>query len=769
MLKNIIVILQRSIKKIIFEWNNTKTIVLFFVLFFVFIVETLFTYTVLDYNYYTKLADGQQIGKVTVPVNRGTIHSGWDRSIVMATSLHLYDLAIDPQMKWDKQKLADFLTDIVYTEICEWKTSKDCESSLSRYLKVLEIEDFENDEDFVKKKIADRIISRLVQTKVTSALIDKELNKEEIESIKSLHIPGLYPTDTHLYVNPEEFNNNDSNVAKLAPILNLEEEVVKNLTRKRDLRYVAIINKLSIESSDYIEQYIKEESDAIQKWVLDPENSIGSFFIMTPTPNRYYPEGSLAAQIIGFVDNNGVGNYWIEWYFNDILKWNNWEIISRKDTRWRIIDTISLNEEDLLWEWVEIHLTIDRNIQKKVEEILALWVRKYLANRWMVTIMNPHTWEVIAMANFPTFDLNNYWDVYELEKVKYTHFPNPATDLWGHPVFVEDTINGEKFYYDNKEILLREATREELWDMALVKYRYKNADGAWVYRNNTISSLFEPGSIIKPLTVAIWIDTWEIDVKDMYNDEWFVRIDNFKIKNVSRSCLWYNSFQNALNWSCNVWMIRIAQKYGRVISHQYLKDFWIWELTWIELQWEANANLEDWEKWSTAWLFTRSYWLWISLTQLQMAAAYNVLANWWVYMKPKIIDKIVYPDWKVIEYKPEEVRRVIKESTSRKIIDAMYDGTRNGIGLWEAWKIEWYRFALKSWTAQIAYKGKYETWPASTVASFAWFGPIEDPQFVMVVTLDRPRTSDFWDSTSAKIWQEISEYLVDYLEIPKRK
>lgn len=769
MSENILKRIWYKIKKIIREWDATKTIVLFFVLFFIAIIETLFKYTVLDHEYYMALADQQQIWKVIVPVNRGTIHSGWDRNVVLATSLHLYDLAIDPQMEWDKQKLADFLTDIVYDELCLGKTEKECESALSRYLRVLEVEDFEYDEKFIKGILSEKIITKLLQTKVTSVLIDKELKEEDIEAIKKLHIQWLYPTDTHLYINPEEFDNNEINITKLAPILNIEIEDLTNLTRKRDLRYVPIINRLSIEKSDYIKNYLSEEKDAINKWVLDKEKSINKFFILTPNPNRYYPEWSLAAQVIGFVDNNWVWNYWIEWYFNDILKWNNWEIVSRKDTSGRIIDTISLNEQDLLWEWIEIHLTIDRNIQKKVEEKLEEWVHKYLANAWRVIVMDPHTWDVLAMANYPTFDLNNYWDVYELEKVSYAKFPNPATDLLGHPVFVEDTENWDKFYYDNKEILLREATREELADMALVKYRYKNREWAWVYRNNVISALYEPGSIIKPLTVAIWIDTWEIKPTDMYKDEWYVNIDQFKIKNVSSRCLGYNSFQHALNWSCNVWMIRIAQKYGRIISYQYLKDFGIWELTWIELQWEANSTLEDWEKWSTAGLFTRSYWLWISLTQLQMAAAYNVLANWWVYMKPKIIDKIVFPDWKVIQYKPEQVRRVIKESTSRIMIDAMYDGTHNWLGLWEAWKIDWYRFALKSWTAQIAYRWKYEKWAASTIASFAWFWPIEDPKFVMVVTLERPRTSDYWDSTSAKIWQEIWTYLVDYMEIPKRK
>jgi cell division protein FtsI/penicillin-binding protein 2 len=87
--------------------------------------------------------------------------------------------------------------------------------------------------------------------------------------------------------------------------LNIEAEELKNLTKKRNLKYIPIINRLSIEHSDYIQSYIKEERDAVSKGVLAKGDSINSFFILTPTPNRYYPEGNLASQIIGFVDNSG--------------------------------------------------------------------------------------------------------------------------------------------------------------------------------------------------------------------------------------------------------------------------------------------------------------------------------------------------------------------------------------------------------------------------------------------------------------------------------
>lgn len=763
-LKNIKV--NYKIKKILNRWTSIHTIVAFFVLFFLTIVKTLFSYTVLNYDYYNWLADSQQIWKVTVPVNRWTILSWWDRQTVLWTSLHLYDLAIDPQVVWDKEKLSNFLVDIVYNESCLNKKKSLCKSNILKYLKILDIDNYEDNEIYIKKLLKDKIVSKLIQNKVTSVMIDKELNTQEISQIKKLNLAWLYPWDKYLYINPEEFDNNDENIKKLSKIVWTNEEKLKNLTKKRELRYIPIANKLSINSSEYILDYIKDEKEAIDRWILLKDKSISWFFIMNPLPSRYYPEWNLASQIIWFVDNAWVWNYWLEWYFNNILKWNNWEIISRKDVNGRIIDPISLNQKDLIWEGVEIFTTIDRNIQSKVEQILEAWVKKYRANKWSIIVMDPKTWNILAMANYPTYDLNNFWDVYEIEKVKYSDFPNPSTDLLGFPIYVEDNNIWTKFIYNNKEILLREASREELWDMALVKYRYKNWYWSNVYQNDIISALYEPGSVMKTITVAAWIDSWEINKNSMYQDNWFIEIDNFKISNIAEQCKWYNSFWNALNFSCNVWMIRIAQKVWKVLMYQYFDEFWFSNPTWIDLQWEVTSTIEPWEKWSTAGLFTRSYWLWISITQLQLASAYNVIANWWVYMKPKIIDKIVYPDWREVVYKTEEQRRVVKESTSKIVTYMLYDWTVNWVA--KNWAVKWYNLAAKSWTAQIAYKWKYENWAWSTVWTFAWFWPIEDPKFTIIVKLERIRTSMYGWETSWFIFADVSKYLFDYYKIPKK-
>jgi len=743
----------------------------FFFVFFLAIIWETFSYTVLNYNFYTDLAYKQQVGEVKVPVTRGTIYSAPNLSIqdgtVFSTSVDLNDLAIDPQIEWDKQKLTLFLTNILYKEMCYLRSEKDCYNDMLRFLKVLEIPDFQSEESAVKEKILERVQQRVSQDKITSVKLRDALSPEEEQIIFSWNIQGVYPSEIGLYVNPEELTQKDIFADYYQNLFWGNTEDILYSIRQRDLRYIPIFQRLSLIGSDEILQYIEEESQALRQGVLEKEESIGGFIILTPHAQRIYPERTIAAQIIWFLDNAGKWHYGLEGYFDDLLKGNPGEQVNKKDIQGRAIDPISLEEDDI-WalEWVDIHTTIDRNIQKTVERILEEGVKKYGANKGTVVIMDPFTGRVLSLANYPSFDPNNPGEVYELKKVNYGEYPNPETDLLGKTVFVEDVERGQWFIYNGSKIFLREAEREEYTDYSKTKYIYKNNFGAGVYQNDAISSLYEPWSIMKSITVATGIDTGEIKPYDMYTDQGKLTIDNFTISNVDKECLGYNSFLHALNFSCNVWMIRIVQKIGKALTYKYLMDFGFWEVTGITLDGEVSSKIDPYEKWPTSKLLTTSYGLWVTVTPLQMAAAYSVIANGGIYMKPYIVDKITFADGKEIIFKPEAERRVLKESTSEIVIKMLIDGVENWVA--KAGAVPWYSVAGKTGTSQIVYKWKYEQGVGSTNGSFAWFVPAEDPKFVMIVKLERPRSSQYGGSTSAYMFSDIAKELLDYYSIPKK-
>jgi len=738
----------------------------FFVIFFSIITLKVFSYTVLNYSFYKNLADKQQIWKVSIPVTRWNIYSSVNGWTILATSVNLNDLAIDPMIKWDKKALANFLKDILYKQICYLKTDKECYDWISKFIKVLEITDFEYNEVYEKKIILDYLYKKIQRTKVRSVLVEKELDSEKITLIESYKFKWVYISWNALYINPEEIINTDLVSEKISKIIWWNIADFKHYIRKRDLRYIPIYNKISITISEEIKKYLSEEKYAIKKWILNKSKSFWWFIILKPNPHRFYPENNIASQIVWFTDSAWNWHYWIEWEFNLTLRWQKSFVKSKKDINGRVIDPFSLWKDSSTMKGVDIYTTIDRNIQKKAEKLIKDWVIKYRANKWSMVILEPKTWKIIAMANYPSYNPNNPWYVYELEKINYVKYPNLETDLLGMPILVEDIERWKEFLYNSKKIYLRMANKADLSDYSLTKYKYKNNYWAGVYKNDIISSLYEPGSIMKAVTVSIWIDTQEINKYSMYMDKWELDIDTFKIKNVSRKCLGYHSFGHALNYSCNVWMIRIAQRYWKALAYEYLKNFWFSENTWISLDWEVSSKLENYEKWSRAKLFTSSYWLGISVTPLQMATAYSVIANWWVYIVPRIIDHIVYPNGKIIKYKPELLRRVIKKSTSDTMIKMLVSSIENWVA-WH-WKVEWYTLAWKTWTSPIATKWKYEKWVGTTIASFAWFWPAEDPKFVIIIKLDRPRTVQYWWNSSAFIYKDMAWYLLDYLGIPKK-
>jgi cell division protein FtsI/penicillin-binding protein 2 len=595
------------------------------------------------------------------------------------------------------------------------------------------------------------------------------LEKDAIEKILDLHYKWIYINNWNLYVNPEEIENRKILARKIAKIISFPEETVFYLIRKRKIKYIHILSKLSIDESSKLENFLKDERVSLGKWYIKEKEAISTFIILIPHHHRFYPENRIWSQIIWFVDKQWEWHYWVEWYYNEILKWEAWEIVSRKDIKWRIINPVDLDKWIIEREWAIIYTTINRNIQKNVEKILKRWVKKYKANKWSILIMDPKTWKIITMANYPSFDTNYPGEVYELEIVRNEDYANLWNQLIWKWVFVEDKIKWKTFFYQWKKILLRKATREELWNEELKKYKYKNDFGSFVYRNSIISDIYEPGSIMKAITMAIWIDSWEITRNTYYQNSWPIKIDQFPISDIAHQCRWYHTFSRAINYSCNVWMVRIAQKIWKALLYNYLSDFWFWKSTEITLDWEVVAPMKNYGKWSNAQLYTTSYWLWINVTQLQMWVAYSALANWGLILRPQIIDKIDFRDNKIIKFKKEIIRRAIDEKTSQVMIDVLV----NSIEKWVAknWKVEWYLLAWKTWTAQIAYKWTYEDkdMPWATNASFAWFWPAQDPKFVIIVKLVRPRTNNYWGLTSAYVFADVAKYLLNYYKIPKVK
>jgi cell division protein FtsI/penicillin-binding protein 2 len=215
-------------------------------------------------------------------------------------------------------------------------------------------------------------------------------------------------------------------------------------------------------------------------------------------------------------------------------------------------------------------------------------------------------------------------------------------------------------------------------------------------------------------------------------------------------------------------MINIVEKIGRSLFAQYLVDFGFNGKSNLSIEGEVYAQIPPYEKWPRAQFFNMSFGQGVSVTMLQMAAAYSVLANGGIYMQPYIIESMTYPDGKKIETVPTPVRRVIKESTSKQVTAMLVDGVRNGFA--KDGSVPGYTLAGKTWTSQIPGKWWYEPGEAGrTITSFWGYGPAVNPRFVLIVRLDRPRSSQWSEATSSPTWQAAAKYLLEYYKVPKNK
>ncbi|MBC7498207.1 penicillin-binding protein 2 [Candidatus Gracilibacteria bacterium] len=786
MKKNLEILISRLIRYII---HLDRIAILWYMLvaWIGIILVTTFGYTVLDHTYFARAAEKQQKATIKNPVSRGNIlSSNVSLHGILGVSTNLGTLAIDPTQSGSMTRLLPFLSDIVYRDSCEGRLMVDCIVGIGNYTRI----DLTGEKGLSEEKLKDQIeayIQTRISTPIESILIKEALDESTITQITDIGEPALFFVVNNLYVNPTKVTNSGALASRLSTILGVSSDSLEPLFVVRKRRHLEILRKMNIISRDIIKKRIDIEKAALNNiptkdhareiWTLD--NAVFPFLKIEDNLVRYYPEGQALGQITGYVDTEGKGRYGIEGYFEDDLQGESPIQYITKDIQGRPIRDYASSGSMILKNGIDVTLTVDRNIQKEISKRLESAVTRFRANRGSVVVMDPTTGAVIAMVNYPNYDPNNYTNVYDMEPVLYVNYPNPSIDLFGYPLFIVDSGSGSTLStnIDGKRIKMRSATEDEVANFAITKYKFKNGFGVGNYKNDVVGSLYEPGSVFKAVTVAIGLDTGEIHPDDRYYDRGYVELDlgggiKQRISNIAHQCLGNNTYSNAVNWSCNVGMINIIEKIGRSLFSRYVSDFGFGQKTNITIDGEVFSQISNYEKWSRIQFFTMSFGQGINATLLQMAAAYSVLANGGVYMQPYIVERIAYPNGKIIDSVPTPVRRVIKEETSKTITAMLVDSVKYGFA--KRGGVAGYLIAGKTGTSQIPYRGTYENIYfkqdiGHTITSYGGYAPAYNPKFVLMVSIERPRTGIYSETTSSALFSEIAEYLLGYYKIPKNK
>lgn len=454
-----------------------------------------------------------------------------------------------------------------------------------------------------------------------------------------------------------------------------------------------------------------EKMSAFQEMTKDPETGAslrGVWF--EDEYRREYPNGSLASDVVGFTTNDNVGTYGLEEFYND-------ELCGINGREYGYLNEDSNLERTTIpaRDGNNLHLAIDSNIQSIVEKYLKVYNEEFKDNfrpgngaeNVGCIIMEVNTGRIIAMADYPGFNLND---------------PRNTASLIGMPVV------------DNNGVRTGESVTQEILDGLDDAAMYQQLNALW--KNFCISYTYEPGSVSKPFTVAAALEDGAIKGTESYNCEGFLHVGDHNI-----SC--HQTFgdgtltvQQGIERSCNVVLMNVAFKLGKDRFVDYQRLFGMGLKTNVDLAGEARTASMVYTKDNIGPtdLATNSFGQSFNATMIQMITGFCSLINGGYYYEPHIVDKITTADGATIEnIEPRVLKRTISQATSDKVREYCNTVVSGEKGTGKTARPAGYMIGGKTGTAETLPRGNDEY-----VVSFMGYAPVDDPQIAIYVVVDRP-------------------------------
>jgi cell division protein FtsI/penicillin-binding protein 2 len=305
--------------------------------------------------------------------------------------------------------------------------------------------------------------------------------------------------------------------------------------------------------------------------------------------------------------------------------------------------------------------------------------------------------------------------------------------------------------------------------LAMVNYpdfdpnNYSQVESISMFNNQAILHTYEPGSIFKAITMAAALDLDKVNPDTKYYDEGFVKVDRFTIRNVDGKANEWQTMTQVLEKSLNTGAIFAANEVGNRDFLDYVKKFGFGERTGIELAGETLGDISSLEILNDVYTFTASFGQGITVTPIQMITAFGAIANDGKLMKPYLVDEIIDHEGKSTKILPQQIRQVISPRAAI-LLKAMLVSVINS-GHSKMAGVKGYHLAGKTGTAQVSDEGGGYSEDRFN-HSFVGFGPVDDPEFVILIKLNNPQGARFASESTAPIFRKLSEFILKYYEIP---
>jgi cell division protein FtsI (penicillin-binding protein 3) len=349
----------------------------------------------------------------------------------------------------------------------------------------------------------------------------------------------------------------------------------------------------------------------------------------------------------------------------------------------------------------DLVLTIDSSVQRIVEEVLAETIKEQDATGGTIIVQDPNTGAILGMASYPSYDPNQF---------------NRVSD-------------------------------------------------AQLFSNPAISSIYEPGSTIKAMVLAIGLEAGVIEPHTVHPGGPYRELPGGeRVYNATLMDFGPETMTEVLEHSSNVGAMFVAEQLGENNMYRGLTAFGFKEATGIDLHGEESGifPMPGDASWTLSNLYTNSFGQGMAITPIQLVNATSAMANGGLLLTPYLVEEVRHPDGRVDATAPEEIRRVISEETSRSITTMLTSVVDAGQ---EVYGVPGYDIAAKTGTAQIpSVEGGYE--PGATIGSIVGYGPSNDPQFTVLVKIDRPQESQWGERSAGPAFKAIFEDLFLLYSIP---
>lgn len=499
----------------------------------------------------------------------------------------------------------------------------------------------------------------------------------------------------------------------LSRILGLEQGAIEERMEKTNSQYEILKKKTDQTISDEVRRFINGEIDPEGNEVPEKQRVKLRGVWLQPDSKRYYLYSSLASGVIGFVNGDGIGSVGLEVKYDDTLTGTAGYTISARNA----------SGSELLYNYEQYYdaenghslvLTLDANVQLSLENGLENMLKKYDAkNGGTGIVMDVNTGAIIAMASYPNYDLNDYSTIFDAALQKKLDADLEKIDA------NRSTYESEKAYADARAKAINSAMQSQ-------------------WRNKCIDSTYEPGSTFKPITLAAALEEGKVSKSSTFYCGGYTTVPGWsdRIWCSNHSGHGQQTLIEAVGHSCNPAFIKMGLSIGTETYYKYLKSFGLMDKTGIDMIGEVKGLFvdEDYFNSQVVSLASYSFGQTFNVTPIELIRAQAACINGGYLYEPYIVDQVLDEDGNVLsQHDTTPVRQVISEETSAIVREALEYVVSSGSG--KNGQVAGYRIGGKTGTADKT--GTRKT-TREVVVSFMCFAPADDPQYIMLLTMDTP-------------------------------